>query len=319
MAQLGRRRGLPSRGDRASTLDRRDRRDAWSSAAREGLACTRRRRRSLLQRYRLHRRAVDRARPMQGVLEVERGSGLVRVQAGITIAQLNAQLAAHGLALENLGDIDVQSIAGAISTATHGTGARLRNISSQVVAVTLVLADGSTLECSPELDPELFRAARVGLGALGVVAEVTLRCVPAFTLCGIDARRRFRRRSIASRSSALRQRALRVLRIPPQRGCADTHEQSRRGTAASARAGRGVRKRRAADQSRVRPAVSRRQADAQSHPRDQQARDAPRRQLEANRPLRPHLREPATRALHRDGVRAAARAHHACRARRSWS
>ena len=124
---------------------------------------------------------------MQSVLEVEPGSGLVRVQAGITIAQLNAQLAAHGLALENLGDIDVQSIAGAISTATHGTGARLRNIPSQVVAMTLVLADGSTLECSRELDSELFRAAQVGLGALGVVAEVTLRCVPAFTLCGIDA------------------------------------------------------------------------------------------------------------------------------------
>jgi L-gulono-1,4-lactone dehydrogenase len=124
---------------------------------------------------------------MQSVLEVEHGSGLVRVQAGITIARLSAQLAAHGLALENLGDIDVQSIAGAISTATHGTGARLGNIPSQVVAMTLVLADGTTLECSRELDSELFRAAQVGLGALGVVAEVTLRCVPAFTLCGIDA------------------------------------------------------------------------------------------------------------------------------------
>ncbi|HEY5192313.1 MAG TPA: D-arabinono-1,4-lactone oxidase [Solirubrobacteraceae bacterium] len=123
----------------------------------------------------------------QRVLEVDPESRLVRVQAGITIAQLNAQLAEHGLALENLGDIDVQSIAGAISTATHGTGARLRNIPSQVVGLTLVLADGSTLECSRERDPELFRAAQVGLGALGVVAEVTLRCVPAFTLCGIDA------------------------------------------------------------------------------------------------------------------------------------
>jgi FAD-linked oxidoreductase len=121
------------------------------------------------------------------VLDVDSDSGLVRVQGGITIAQLNARLAEHGLALENLGDIDVQSIAGAMSTATHGTGARLRNIPSQVVGLTLVLADGSTLECSQERDPELFRAARVGLGALGVVAEVTLRCVPAFTLRGIDA------------------------------------------------------------------------------------------------------------------------------------
>ena len=123
----------------------------------------------------------------QDVLEVARASGLVRVQAGISIARLNAALAGHGLALENLGDIDAQSIAGAISTATHGTGARLGNIPSQVVALTLVLADGSTLACSEESEPESFLAARVGLGALGVLAEVTLRCVPAFTLCGIDA------------------------------------------------------------------------------------------------------------------------------------
>jgi L-gulono-1,4-lactone dehydrogenase len=124
---------------------------------------------------------------LQGVLDVDRDAGLVRVQGGISIARLNARLAEHGLALENLGDIDAQSIAGAISTATHGTGARLRNIPSQVAELTLVLGDGSTLVCSPERDLEVFRAARVGLGALGAIAEVTLRCVPAFTLCGIDA------------------------------------------------------------------------------------------------------------------------------------
>jgi FAD-linked oxidoreductase len=124
---------------------------------------------------------------MNRVLDIDRTSGLVRVQGGIAIHALNARLAAHGLALENLGDIDVQSIAGAISTATHGTGALLRNIPSQVAALTLVLADGSTLECSDDGDVELLRAARVGLGALGVVAEVRLRCVPAFRLEGIDA------------------------------------------------------------------------------------------------------------------------------------
>jgi L-gulonolactone oxidase len=124
---------------------------------------------------------------LTGVLDVDRSSGLVRVQGGITIRELNARLAEHGLALENLGDIDVQSIAGAISTVTHGTGARLRNISAQVVELILVLADGSTLRCAEEIDSEVFRAARVGLGALGVIAEVTLRCVPAFTLRGVDA------------------------------------------------------------------------------------------------------------------------------------
>jgi len=124
---------------------------------------------------------------MAGIFDVDRSAGLVRVQAGITIHELSRELDAHGLALENLGDIDVQSIAGAVSTATHGTGARLPNIPAQVVALTLVLADGSTLECSSERDPETFRAARVGLGCLGVIAEVTLRCVPAFTLHGRDA------------------------------------------------------------------------------------------------------------------------------------
>jgi FAD-linked oxidoreductase len=123
---------------------------------------------------------------LSGVLDVNRASGLVRVQAGIAIRELSRQLLKHGLALENLGDIDVQSVAGAISTATHGTGARLGNIPSQVREITLVLADGSTLACSRESDPETFAAAKVSLGALGVIAEVTLQCVPAFTLRGVD-------------------------------------------------------------------------------------------------------------------------------------
>jgi FAD-linked oxidoreductase len=124
---------------------------------------------------------------LSSLLDVDPVGGLVRAQAGITINELSRRLDGHGLAMENLGDIDVQTIAGAISTATHGTGARLANIASQVVELTMVLADGSTLVCSAERDPELFRAARVGLGALGVVVEVTLRCVPAFTLRGVDA------------------------------------------------------------------------------------------------------------------------------------
>ena len=80
---------------------------------------------------------------MDRVLDVDRASGLVRVEAGIAIHALSAGLARHGLAFENLGDIDVQSLAGAISTATHGTGARLCNLSAQVEAIELVLADGS--------------------------------------------------------------------------------------------------------------------------------------------------------------------------------
>jgi L-gulono-1,4-lactone dehydrogenase len=124
---------------------------------------------------------------LERVLDVDHSSGLVRVQAGIRIRDLNQRLAEHGLAMENLGDVDAQTLAGAISTATHGTGARLRNISAQVAELTLVLADGSTLHCAEHLDADTFRAARVSLGALGVIAEVTLRCVPAFTLRGVDA------------------------------------------------------------------------------------------------------------------------------------
>jgi FAD-linked oxidoreductase len=123
------------------------------------------------------------------ILDLDRSSGLVRVQGGITIRELSARLATHGLALENLGDVDAQTIAGAIATATHGTGARLRNISAQVAELSLVLADGSLLRCAPDEDAEAFRAARVSLGALGVIAEATLRCVPTFTLRGHDSPR----------------------------------------------------------------------------------------------------------------------------------
>ena len=124
---------------------------------------------------------------LRGVLEADRSSGLVEVGAGTVLAELNEELAALGLAMENLGDIDRQTIAGAISTGTHGTGARLRNISAQVEGIELILTDGSARRLSPEADPLLLRAARVGVGALGAISTVTLRCVPAFTLERVDA------------------------------------------------------------------------------------------------------------------------------------
>jgi L-gulono-1,4-lactone dehydrogenase len=119
---------------------------------------------------------------MNRVIDVDREAGLAKVEGGVVIRDLSEALYDRGLALENLGDIDVQTISGAISTATHGTGERLRNISSQVEAIELVAADGSLVCCSRESDPELWRAARVGVGSLGVVASLTLRCVPAFTI-----------------------------------------------------------------------------------------------------------------------------------------
>jgi FAD-linked oxidoreductase len=107
---------------------------------------------------------------------------LVTVQAGIRLHALNDRLAELGLALPNLGDIDRQSIAGAISTATHGTGVGFGNLATGVVALELVSGDGSVVRAGEVGDPELLRVARVGLGALGVLTEVTLRCVPAFRL-----------------------------------------------------------------------------------------------------------------------------------------
>ena len=119
---------------------------------------------------------------LSGVLSVDHERRRVRVLAGTRLHELNPALQELGLALPNLGDIDRQTISGAIATGTHGTGARLQGIAAAVCGLTLVLADGSTLDCSAEAEPEVFAAARVGLGALGVVTEVELQCVPAFRL-----------------------------------------------------------------------------------------------------------------------------------------
>ncbi len=128
-------------------------------------------------------------RALSGVIDADPASGLVKVGAGTVLAELNEELCRLGLAMENLGDIDRQTIAGAISTGTHGTGARLGNISTQVQGLELVLADGSVRELSAAGHPELLRAARVGIGALGAISSVTLRCAPAFTLHRVDTRR----------------------------------------------------------------------------------------------------------------------------------
>jgi L-gulonolactone oxidase len=124
---------------------------------------------------------------LRGIVDADRSCGLVEVRAGTVLADLNEELAALGLAMENLGDIDRQTLAGAISTATHGTGAGLRNLSAQVQELELVLADGGVRRLTAADDPELLRAARVGVGALGAISAVVLRCVPAFTLERVDA------------------------------------------------------------------------------------------------------------------------------------
>jgi FAD-linked oxidoreductase len=117
-----------------------------------------------------------------GITAADLDTGLVTVRAGTTLRALNAELDRLGLAMTNLGDIDAQTVSGAIATGTHGTGTRFGGIATQVAGLELVLADGSVVGCSATERPELFAAARVGLGALGVVSTVTLRTEPSFVL-----------------------------------------------------------------------------------------------------------------------------------------
>lgn len=110
----------------------------------------------------------------------------ITVQAGMRLARLGDLLAEHGMAMENLGDVAYQSVAGAIATATHGTGARFPNLSAAVVGLRLITGGGEVVDCSAEVEPELWSAARVGLGALGLVSTVTLAAVPAFNLHTVE-------------------------------------------------------------------------------------------------------------------------------------
>ncbi|MFI7525995.1 D-arabinono-1,4-lactone oxidase [Nocardia salmonicida] len=116
------------------------------------------------------------------VLDVDVDAGRVRVEAGISLHAASPLLHAHGLAFPNLGDIDTQSLAGATATATHGTGARLRNISAALHSVEVLRADGTRVELNEQTDPDGWKAARVSVGALGVVTAATLQLEPSFVL-----------------------------------------------------------------------------------------------------------------------------------------
>ena len=120
------------------------------------------------------------------VLAIDPDARTATVQAGIRLEDLNEHLDRRGLALPNLGDIVYQTIAGATSTSTHGTGPLLTGLAGQIVAMRLVLADGSAVDCSPTEESELFHCARVGLGALGIISTVTVGVVPAFNLAAVE-------------------------------------------------------------------------------------------------------------------------------------
>jgi L-gulonolactone oxidase len=119
-------------------------------------------------------------------VEHDGSSDVVTVSAGMRLDHLNRALEQRGLSMSNLGDIDRQTISGAISTGTHGTGSRLGGLATQVRGLQLVLADASVVDCSADIEPDLYDAARIGLGAFGLVTAVTLQCEPVFRLTAVE-------------------------------------------------------------------------------------------------------------------------------------
>ncbi|MEC3997607.1 D-arabinono-1,4-lactone oxidase [Actinacidiphila sp. DG2A-62] len=130
---------------------------------------------------------------LSAIRAIDREAGTVTAEAGVPLHQLNAVLAAEGLSLTNMGDIMVQTVAGAISTGTHGTGRDSGSIAAQITAFELVTADGSVLTCSARENAEVFAAGRIGLGALGVVSAVTFAVEPVFLLTAREEPMRFDR------------------------------------------------------------------------------------------------------------------------------
>jgi L-gulonolactone oxidase len=124
-----------------------------------------------------------------GVESVDRETMTVTVLAGTPLHLLNDRLHGLGLALHNMGDVDRQTVAGAVATGTHGTGGRRASLSAQVTALEIVAGDGSLVHARADGTAEevaLLAAARVGLGALGIVTAVTFLVEPAFTLEAVE-------------------------------------------------------------------------------------------------------------------------------------
>jgi FAD-linked oxidoreductase len=123
---------------------------------------------------------------LSGISHVDRAKNQVTVGAGTRLSELNTLLHAEGLALANMGDIAYQTVAGAISTSTHGTGTALTGLAGQVVAMTMVNGNGEVLECSEASNREIFELGRVSVGALGVISQYTLQVVPSFRLRALE-------------------------------------------------------------------------------------------------------------------------------------
>lgn len=119
---------------------------------------------------------------LSGVRSIDLAAGRAEIAAGMPLCDANEALAAAGAGLANMGDIAVQTAAGAVQTGTHGTGRDTGGMAAQITGVELVAGDGSLVRCSAEDDPDLFHACRVGLGAFGVATALTMAVEPAFLL-----------------------------------------------------------------------------------------------------------------------------------------
>ncbi|MFD4634054.1 D-arabinono-1,4-lactone oxidase [Streptomyces sp. NPDC058284] len=119
---------------------------------------------------------------LTGIRSIDRAAGTVTVEAGTPLRRLNTALAREGLSLTNMGDIMEQTVSGAVSTGTHGTGRDSASIAAQITGLELVTADGAVMTCSADENPEVFAAARTGLGALGVITAITFAVEPVFFL-----------------------------------------------------------------------------------------------------------------------------------------
>lgn len=118
---------------------------------------------------------------LNAILDVDEKSMQVTVQSGIRLRDLNRQLGTRGLALENIGSIDAQSLGGAISTSTHGSGVKFQTMSTKVLWMELVLANGSLLNVTKE-DGDLYLVSLNGIGLLGIITTIRLQCVREFNV-----------------------------------------------------------------------------------------------------------------------------------------
>ena len=162
---------------------------------------------------------------LRGITGVDRDAMTVTALAGTPLHELNTALDRLGLSLHNMGDIEEQTVAGAISTGTHGTGGTVASLSAQVAGLELVTGEGKLLRAAAEENPDVLDVARLGLGALGVLTSVTFAVEPMFTLAGPRVPDAVGRGARRVRRAGGRQRPLRDVLVPAHRPAADQAQQ----------------------------------------------------------------------------------------------